>query len=180
MFTNNLLVQQEFSREETILAHHKSSLQSDIVGYWIEDKNYRLNFDVFLSKLEESVDVNDTVYSQYWQDEKVIYLDGNKLTIDEVKPYGEISQVIAQLDNETVSEIDVELLGVTTNATASISNESITFYLLKPSSTEIMLTISYSIESVDADVLNVNFKHIETNTNCRFLFRRQYIKDNDS
>ena len=176
----NLLVQQEFLKEGTILAPHKSSLQSEIVGYWIEDKNYRLNFDVFLSKVEESVDANDTIYSKYWQDEKVIYLDGNKLTIDEVRPYGEISQVIAQLDNETVSEIPVELLGVSTNATAAMSNKSIRFYVLKPSSTEILLTITYSIESVDANVLNVNFRHIETNTNCRFLFRRQYIKDNDS
>ena len=172
--------QQEFSKENAILAHHKSSLQSDIVGYWIEDKNYRLNFDVFLSKLEESADVNDTIYSQYWQDEKVIYLDGNKLTIDEVKPYGEISQLIARLDNETVSKIDVELLGGSTNATAAISNESITFYVLKPNSTEFLLTISYSIKSVNANVLHITFKHIETNTVCTFLFRRQYIKDNHS
>ena len=176
----NLLVQQEFLKEGTILAPHKSSLQSEIVGYWIEDKNYRLNFDVFLSKVEESVDANDTIYSKYWQDEKVIYLDGNKLIIDEVKPYGEISQVITQLDNETVSEIDIELFGGSANATAAMSNEAITFYVLKPNSTELLLTISYSIESVNANVLHVKFKHIETNSVCTFLFRRQYIKDNDS
>merc|ERR1712062_450959 len=132
-------------KEQTSFGHHRNSINSTIVGYWVEEKSRRNNFEVFLSKLKTDIDVNKTNYSPFdWEREKVIYLDDNVLTINEVRPKTRVSQWKVTLNNETLAKIDVELLGVFSNAMASMSNDSIIVYVLRTSSREILLTISYA------------------------------------
>ena len=173
--SENLILKndQKFS-EDLPLEHHRRSFTSAIVGYWIEEKNSRKNFDSFLSQLNSDIDANDFIYSKDWEEEKVIYLDDNKLTIDEVRPNGKIFRLEVLLNNETLSKTDIKLHESLTYTIADVSNNSINLYVLRPNSTaEVFLTISYKFVSDDTNTLIVKFKHIESNASCSFLFHRQ-------
>ena len=169
----------ENATSKSIIGSNKRTMISLIIGYWVEDKNNRRNSDNFLFEQGSEISMNDDMYSQGWKDEKVIYIDGNEITINSVRgPDAQPYQFKASLDNETFSEIDIGLLGGPTNATADMSENVLTLYVLKPRSPELLLTISYTIDSSDTNILVVKFKHIESNRYYTSLFRKQYIKDN--
>ena len=175
-FLPYILVSQDLLIGNATSKNNNKSIKSVIVGYWVEDKNNRSNFEYYVLEIGPEINVNDAIYPQGWENEKVIYIDGNEITINEVKgPGAQYHQFRATLDNETFSEIDMGLLGGPRNATADMSENSLTLYVSKLSSQEIYLTISYTIDFSNPNVLVVKFRHIESNRHYSSLFRRQYI-----
>ena len=163
----------DFSEAE-VITDLEHSIKSDIVGYWVEEKSRRNNLEIFLSNLKTDIDVNETIYSPFdWECEKVIYSDDNQLTINEVRPDAKVLQLKVLLNNETMEKIDIELIGVSSYATAHMSNASITLYVLRPSSREVLLTISYTMDPDDTNILHVTYEHIASKTSCSFLFHRK-------
>jgi len=161
--------------EEEVQTNSEHSIESAIVGYWIEEKNRRNNFEFFLSELRTDIDVNETEYSPFdWESEKMIYLDDCLLTINEVRPNKKVSEWKVQLNNETQAKIDIEQIGVFSNAIARMSNDYITLYVFRPSSREILLIISYTMDSDNTNILHVTYEHIASKTICSFLFKRKY------
>merc|ERR1712154_140947 len=100
-------------------------------------------------------DVNENKYSPFdWESEKVIYLDDNLLTINEVRPNEKVLEWKALLNNDTQAKIDIELIGVFSNAIARMSNDSITLNVFRPTSREILLTISYTMDPENTNILH--------------------------
>ena len=104
----------------------------------------------------------------------MIYLDDCLLTINEVRPNKKVLEWKVQLNNETQAKIDIEQIGVFSNAIARMSNDYITLYVFRPSSREILLIISYTMDSDDTNILHVTYEHIASKTICSFLFNRKY------
>ena len=104
----------------------------------------------------------------------MIYLDDCLLTINVVRPNAKVLEWKVHLNNETQAKINIELIGVFSNAIARMSNASIMLYVLRPSSRDVLLTISYTMDPDDTNILHVTYEHIASKTICSFLFNRKY------
>ena len=157
---------------------HNITIESSVVGYWIEDHNLRDNLDSFLNEFGIEIINSDYVISNEWEDEKVIYVDEDVLTINELRgPYATPYQFRGKLDNATQSKIDIGVLGGVTNVTTEMTDDSFISYVLKPGSSELLFTVTHKIESEDIDTLIVERKYFESDIIWTSVFKRQYAED---
>ena len=155
-----------------------NTIESTVVGYWIEDHNLRDNIDAFLHEFGIEIISSDYTTSNDWEDEKVIYVDDDILTINELRgPSATPYQFRVKLDNVTEAKIDIGVLGGVTYATTEITDDSFISYVLKPGFSELLFTVTHKIENDDIDTLIVERKHFESNIVWTSVFQRQFAED---
>ena len=170
--SSNDIPQYEHATNQTI------PIYSSIVGYWIEDHNLRDNIDAFLREFGAEVFSSDYTPSNDWEDEKVIYVDDDLLTINELRgPSATPYQFRVKFDNDTHAEIDIGVLGGVTNATTEMTDDSFISYVLKPWTSELLFTLTHKIECDDIDTLIVEREHFESSIVWTSVFKRQYAED---
>ena len=177
MYSNSIkITDQHRTVDENATDTNKNTfIKSYIVGYWVEDGSRRGNMESFMSVIGLKSSLSrQYVRSPNWEDEKVIFVEGDELIVNEVSgPTATHIDFKIKLDNETVSELDIDTLQMSTNATAEMTNTSLILYIHKPGASDLLFTITYRIDLDDLNTLNVEHKHLKSKIVWRTAFRRQ-------
>ena len=144
-----------------------------INGYWVEDQYQRKNLNNYLYEMGMSWIKRVYATSSNWEDELRIKMGCGWLNVNGLRgPFAEAYHFSAPLDNRTVAEMDIGAFGGRTQATASIIDNSIVSKVRKPGSSDLFFTVTNKLDPYDMDVLNVEYKHLDSNVVWRSVFNR--------
>lgn len=143
----------------------------------MEDQQQRENLKPYLYEMGIGWFKRTYAASTSWQDEVHISLVDEKLSADGIRgPLAKPYRFSIKLDNQTLAEIDIgKDFGGITNATAEISDNSLIMYVLKPGTSDLFFTITDNIHHNTTDILNVEYKHVNSNVAMKSVFKRKQV-----
>ena len=145
-------------------------------GHWVEDQNQRENINNYLYEMGMSWFKRAYATSTSWQDEIKIFIENDILTANGLRgPLADPFQFTIKLDNKTLCEMDIgKEFGGMTNATATIQNNSVISYVLRPGySDDLLFVVKQSINPNNTDILNVENTHYRSNVVWKSVFTRK-------
>ena len=165
------------SRIDTIAVNNTEDLfLKTLPGHWIEDQNQRENINDYLYEMGMNWIKRTYATSTSWADEIRISIQDDMLSASGIRgPLADQFQFKIKLDNSTLAEMDIgKEFGGMTKATATIKDNSVYSYVLRPGYSDILFVVKQSINPNNTDVLKVENTHYRSKVVWKSVFKRKH------
>jgi len=165
-----------FCASSSLFMVEASYVTDNLPGEWRENGSERENLSDFLTAIGLGAIQKLAATLIPFDNEQTISFD-ESTQVFEVKtkngPLKKESNFMLKIDNVTVTEVDLKILGGKTDATGAVVGNSLMTYLRKPGGSDIFLTAKRTISSDDKEKMTYTTHHLPSGQKLVAHFYRQ-------